>query len=365
MLDKASTELAEKASPRVLFVTRKWAPAIGGMETYSLKLVEHVAPHQDVDVIALEGRSNRRPPHAIALLLFPFQVLRQWLALQHKPNIVHLGDLAIWPLALFAMLLAPQATIVISAHGTDISYASRSTLLGRLYRLYQTIGTRFLSKAVIIANSRATASACSQIGWKKVRICPLATDLASPETAKVQDNTILFAGRLIRQKGLAWFVDDVLPLLDPKLHIAVAGLVVDESEAKVLDDPRVTFLGALPPNELAQRYAEALCVVVPNIDLEDGSFEGFGLVAPEAASAGGIVLAARIGGLPDAVIDGKTGFLIEAGDPTAWSTKIAEIAGWTTARREDFISVSKVSAAAHFSWDRVASQTSEIYRQCA
>ena len=50
--------------------------------------------------------------------------------------------------------------------------------------------------------------------------------------------------------------------------------------------------------------------VLPNIRVT-GDMEGFGLVAVESASRGALVLAARLEGITDAVIDGETGILVE------------------------------------------------------
>jgi glycosyltransferase involved in cell wall biosynthesis len=105
-----------------------------------------------------------------------------------------------------------------------------------------------------------------------------------------------------------------------------------------------------------------MCVVVPNICLESGEFEGFGLVAVEAAAAGGIVLAARHAGLADAVIEGSTGFLLPPGDAASWSRKIREVANWTPERRAGFVLGSRETCARHFTWERVARETAKHYR---
>ncbi|MFL0357153.1 glycosyltransferase family 4 protein [Erythrobacter sp. GH1-10] len=331
------------------------------METYCLKLAEYLRKDRPVDVIALRGRIDGRPPSLIALLLFPFTVLRKWLALSDAPAIIHIGDLAVWPLALPGWLLAPNAKIVVSAHGTDISYALRPTVRGRLYRVYQRIGATLLSSARIIANSDATAQACRNVGWRGVSVCPLATDMELQAGAQLRTNTILFAGRLIRQKGLSWFVEEVLPLVPDQIVLEVAGPVVDADEGAALDSERVRYLGAIPQDRLARHYAEALCVVVPNIDLGDGSFEGFGLVACEAAAAGGIVFASDYGGLSSAVRDKKTGFLLPHSNSRVWAEKISEIAGWTALERADFASEASRNARKFYNWTRVSEQTQAEY----
>ena len=349
------------AVERVLFITRKWAPAIGGMETYCLRLVEHLRQTRDVDVIALPGRSDGRPPSALALCLFPFIVLRKWFALPGRFDVVHVGDLAIWPFGLLAMVFARGATVVVSAHGTDISFSRRKGVRGTAYGLYQRIGARLLRGALIIANSETTAAACAEHGWRKLSIIPLATDLCHPVDRHFSSTRLLFAGRLVKRKGLGWFVREVLPLLPSDIGIDVAGVVTDPAEASALESERVRFLGPLEQTELATRFAQALCVIVPNIERANGEFEGFGLVACEAAACGGFVLAARTGGLQSAVRDGQTGFLLPAGYAPAWAEKIEQVRAWTRDRRIAFLERSHVLAASHFSWERVAHETCEVY----
>src|SRR3546814_9303750 len=77
------------------------------------------------------------------------------------------SSVLIWPLALIARLFAPGARIVLSAHGTDVSYSARGGVRGRLYGLYQLSGARLLHSASVITNSHATANASRSHGWNK------------------------------------------------------------------------------------------------------------------------------------------------------------------------------------------------------
>jgi glycosyltransferase involved in cell wall biosynthesis len=146
----------------------------------------------------------------------------------------------------------------------------------------------------------------------------------------------------------------VLPHLPKNIRLQVAGTGWDDSEAHVIDDPRVDYLGCLAPDELAGAYSNALCVIVPNIEPENGEYEGFGLVAPEAASAGAIVLAADHGGLPDAVIDGKTGHLLPTGDTKAWIEAVLRTSALSDVERIAICKNAQSKAREHYSWDRVA-----------
>lgn len=331
------------------------------MEIYSERLTQEVAKLQPIDVIALKGRDNGLPPSPTSLLLFPFTMIGRLFRVHHKPQIIHLGDMAIWPLALIALAFFPSARLVLSAHGTDVSYGARGGVKGGLYALFLKLGSALLSKAQVIANSNATKTRLEQIGWQCSAVVPLATDLRCEPIADFDQKQLLFAGRLITQKGLGWFVRDVLPLLPEDLRLTVVGTVWDESEKAALEHPQVEFLGRMAQSELTQSYARAACVIVPNIERDNGEFEGFGLVACEAASAGGLVLAADTGGLRDAVKNGETGFLIEAGNAQKWAAKITQVLGQNTQDRAQFLASSQSLAQIHYSWTRVARQTAQVY----
>jgi glycosyltransferase involved in cell wall biosynthesis len=345
----------------VRFVTRKWAPAMGGMETYCHRLTEELAKTRSLDIIALPGKPDGSAPSSAALLGFGvsagFKLLKR-----PSARVFHFGDMAIWPLAWISRLRHKHAKYVISAHGTDASFPLRGGILGSVYGAYLRLGARLLPHMTVIANSRATADACRISGYRNVQIVSLATDMQPHAPLVKQPRKILFAGRLVKQKGLAWFVQNVLPQLPQNITMNVAGTVWDKEEGAALANPRVHFLGRLDEGTLAQAYADALCVVVPNIDVAAQAFEGFGLVATEAAGAGAIVLASYHSGLKEALLDGETGFHVTPGDAQAWVTKIMEILAWDDHERTTFKARVVDAVNARYRWDRVARETTAFYQ---
>jgi phosphatidylinositol alpha-1,6-mannosyltransferase len=75
----------------------------------------------------------------------------------------------------------------------------------------------------------------------------------------------------------------------------------------------VTFLGAVSDTELSHQYQDA-SVFVLTPEQEGLHFEGFGLVYLEAGAYGLPVVGTQTGGVPDAVREGITGFLVRPGD---------------------------------------------------
>ena len=340
-----------------LFISRKWLPAVGGMETYSVRLTQALEQYADVEALVLPGRTDGLPPRPTALLVFAVKAALRLLFQLRPAEVLHIGDMVLWPLGVAARLRSRRTRLVLSAHGTDVSYPRRGGAKGRAYGAYLRLGSKLVGGATVIANSSATREVAAETGWRRIAVVPLATDIAGSGATGAHDGSLLFAGRLIELKGCAWFIRNVLPLLPDGTRLRVAGVAWDPDEVRALDDPRVEFLGRLRGRALVDAYRRALCVIVPNIELKSGEYEGFGLVATEAAAAGGVVLAARTGGLVDAIVDGTTGFGVAAGDPDAWVRAIAEVADWDDASRRSFLTTSMAYCRNHYTWDRVARET--------
>ena len=181
----------------IRFVTRKWPPAIGGMETYSFKLSRALLQHAPVEVIALPGRPDGSPPSTAALLAFGLRAAMKLLTARDTRGTVHVADMASWPLAFAARLRSRRWRLALSAHGTDVSYPLRGGLKGSVYGAYLRLGARCLRPAVVIANSTATADCVRRYGFGHVVVVPLATDMRPAGPAGRPGSFVLFAGRLI------------------------------------------------------------------------------------------------------------------------------------------------------------------------
>jgi glycogen synthase len=152
---------------------------------------------------------------------------------------------------------------------------------------------------------------------------PAATPAAEPPAAP----RVLCVGRLIHEKGfdlaVAAFGSLESRFADARLVIAGDGPERERLEAQAKDlgiGDRVDFLGWVPPERMAGVIAGATLMVVPS-----RWQEAFGLVAIETAWQGRPVVAARVGGLPEPVVDGETGLVVEPEDSAAIARAVATL----------------------------------------
>jgi glycosyltransferase involved in cell wall biosynthesis len=338
----------------VRFITRKWPPAVGGMETYSVKIVEGLRERGAVDLIALPGRNSGREPTTLALLGFGLRAALK-LLLAPEARVVHVADLASWPLAWMASVRHRRSGIVISAHGSDLSFADRPGWRSRLYRAYLRMGAARLGRAHIIANSHYIAGLVGRAGFANVSVVPLATDLSLKQAGARQH--LLYAGRISRAKGLRFLVEQVVPLLPGDVRLRVAGAVWEESERPLLCDARVEHLGVLSADQLAEEFGRAAAVLIPTRESE-----GFGLVAIEAAACGTWVIASDHSGLAE-IARAPIGVAVDADDPQAWAAAIRSALSKTEEARNADTEAARAEIDRRYRWPRVIDDTLAIYEQ--
>lgn len=178
-------------------------------------------------------------------------------------------------------------------------------------------------------------------------------------------STSLFAGRIQWLKGPQVLVRAAAllrrrrPDIDLKLTIlgALSGASDFNLGSLVVAAGMEYVVTHLPPvgaSELAGWYRSADVVVMPSYS------ESFGLVALEAQACGTPVLATRVGGLSRAVLDGRTGLLVDGHMAADWADALEVLHDDPTGRR----AMGRAAAvqAESSDWRRTAAITAESYR---
>jgi glycogen(starch) synthase len=163
----------------------------------------------------------------------------------------------------------------------------------------------------------------------RVSIVPNGVAAPPREPVPVPDGpaSFLAVGRLTEQKGFERAIEAVgrLAATRPDLHLTVAGDGPRRAQLEALPaalgiTDRVTFLGAVPHDELPALLARSVALVMPS------RYEGLPLVALEAAWSARPVVGTTAPGLDRAVTDGETGLLVDGDDPGALAAAIGRLA---------------------------------------
>ncbi|NJL21588.1 MAG: glycosyltransferase [Leptolyngbyaceae cyanobacterium SM1_3_5] len=118
-------------------------------------------------------------------------------------------------------------------------------------------------------------------------------------------------------------------------------------------------MGYLPRTEVRNLMGSAIALVFPS------ELEGLPLTILEASAIGIPVLAQPKSAMPEAVIDGVTGWILPVEPIQSWADKLREISHWSETEQRSFTAKSRAFVAQQYSWDVVAQQYAELYRRIA
>ena len=189
---------------------------------------------------------------------------------------------------------------------------------------------------------------------------------------------VLFVGRITRQKGIIHLVN-ALPSLDPSLQVVLCAGAPDTPEIGREMAARVAEVSArrpgviwiqemLPREEVIQLYSQAAVFCCPSV------YEPFGIINLEAMACETAVVASAVGGIPEVVVPGETGLLVdlqlkegtfEPVDAAQFSLDLAAAinrVALDSALRERFGRNGRQRVVERFSWAAIARQTADLYQ---
>jgi glycosyltransferase involved in cell wall biosynthesis len=344
------------------------AGLFGGGERYPLELARALASHVDCELITFArapsdqreaGGLRRRTLSAVGWMgghpAHP--IAPELISALSDGHVVHTHHMRSFPsrLAVVAARARHQSTAV-TDHGL-----TGSNWGGVLPKLFEA----FLTVSAYSAHELGAPAARTRViygGADPQRYAP---------DPSVTRGGALFVGRLTPHKG----IDRLLPALPFGTRLTVVGSVGHDQRLPERDYPRlirflarghdVRFLGSVADDDLPALYRSAAVLVLPSVDRTCYGrpvrvSELLGLAAIEAMASGTPVIASRIGGLPEVVVDGETGFLVPPGDTRALHERLEQILRDPDLTRR-LGARARELATSKFTWEACARRCLEVY----
>lgn len=309
---------------------------VGGGERYSFELGRAMAEYVPTTFVSFAQRGQRlqHGPLQVVLLPCPRFFLRRPLhawspllpVLLSRTDIVHAHQFPTpaTDVVILSALLRRSTRVFLTDHGGATPYSLGHHLHmerlagGVLFvsefsrNLWQQSGRSFKRGEVIYA------------GVNEQRFSPL----LSSET---RSGMVLYVGRLLPHKG----IDYLIQAIDEKLRLEIVGRAYSPAYYDYLrqlaEGKPVLFHTAVTDDELIEKYRRSSVVVLPSVYKDcygnwHGNAELLGLTLLEAMACGTPVVCTNVGGMPEVVLPGETGYMVPPNDPSALRDALHAIA---------------------------------------
>ncbi len=334
-----------------LLVTSSFLPGRGGIESYLAELCRQLRPR--LAVLAPPQRDGRPLPSNVGYptipgpgnMLVPGPRARRAItdqAAQHATDRILFGTP--WPLALLGpSLSAAGLRYAVIVHGAELLVPAAIPILRR--RLARALAGADL----LLPVSDFTAAKLRELlSGGGLNLPPIERMRARVDLARFNpdidttllrerlslghdDRVILCFGRLVKRKGIDRLID-TLPKIardEERVVLVIGGTGPEEARLRRRarrSSVRVAFAGRVPEKEAPALYALADVFVLPVGDRWFGlDVEGLGVVLLEAAASGVPCVTGRSGGTTEAVVDGVTGFVLDAHNKAELVERIASL----------------------------------------
>ena len=350
---------------KIVFITRKYPPSIGGMEKLSYEVTTRISKTNKSEIIAL-----KKPQ--IFLPFFVFYALIK-IFFEKEKCIIHMGDGLLSPLGLIIKKVK-GFPIVLTLHGLDVTFPNF---------FYQKIMPFFMKKYdKIICISNKVIEECEKRGIPKNKCVFIPIGVEKKEKIEcnksilkekigvdLERNEILLSvGRLVKRKGFHWFLSEVFPTILKKhnnlVYLIVGKGIMEKEIKKVIKEKKlgenVFLLSEVENKFLEEIFACSDIFVMPNIRVE-GDIEGFGIVAIEAASYGLSIVASNIEGIKNAIQNGKNGIFVEERNSEEYQKIIIDLLE-NKEKREKLGNDAKNYTKQNLSWGKIIKRYLDVYK---
>ncbi len=314
---------------RLLLLTPDFPPARGGIQNLLERLARGLAGHHDVRVVTLQRSGDRawdraqpyRVTRALTLRLWPPTVALLALAafveiVRYRPGLIICGHIVLGPVCELTRRLFGTRYLMVG-HGSEIRSA----------RMRHVAGISLRGASCSITGSDFALKAMLSYGVSPSRVYLIRPGagvetraMKEPLVAAPDGRVLLSVSRLVeRYKGHDMVIRAV-PLIRakiPDVHYVIVGdgplrSYLERLASSLGVRNAVMFTGEVSDDAIESWYRRADVFILNSRESAvGGGAEGFGLVFVEANLRGTPVIGGRSGGIPDAVIDGVTGLLVD------------------------------------------------------
>ena len=310
---------------------------LGGVQTYVRALLKKQSEHINTQVINLFEKSDQSQ-----FKLLHLHDPKQLLAFKGEcPAVISLHNHSPY---------CPSGTQYFSTHNTCCDRPMSSlgcawghmvdgcgsrrppVILQNLKTSQQEIINLKQKQILVIANSNYMRDRLIRQGLSPDQVITLYLGTEVPE--KVATNLtseihgaqrILFVGRIVPTKGLEWLLRSMV-LLNPSIHLDIAGEGWFRSNAELLAEKlgiqsRITWHGWCNETQLNELYQQCFAVIFPSIWPEPA-----GLITLEAYTHSRPVVTSAVGGIPEYMLHGETGILVESNNTQQLADAISKLA---------------------------------------
>ena len=255
---------------------------------------------------------------------------------------------------------------VVSVWGWDVINFPRVSFLHRLLVKYA------LRKADhITATSKMLASTTAELTGvsDKVTVIPFGVDLLSfqerTDSSQKMEITIGIVKTLLPKYGIEYLIR-AFSLVEKKfrnLNLMIVGTGPLRDNLHRLAQElgcveKVYFVGQVPYSRVPEYLSKMDIFVVPSVD----ESESFGVAAVEASACGLPIIASKVGGLPEVVVDKSTGLIVPPKDPSAIAEALVHLIENPDLRQE-YGRRGREFVMRNYNWQENALRMEKLYRE--
>jgi len=230
-----------------------------------------------------------------------------------NPDVVHVHWLI--PQGVVVRFVAPRIQKVVTTLGGDV-YALRGSIARALKR------TVIRNADAVTVMNKEMAQRMIDLGADPVDtyIIPMGAEPTPREDGRPspsrEEDRVLFAGRMVEKKGATVLLRARgLATRTWKTQMVGDGPLLSDIKRQVRSSPEVTLSGALPRSALADAMVRCAVFALPSVRAATGDQDGLPVVLLEAMAAGCPIVASRLPGIDEVIVDGVNGLLVPPGEP--------------------------------------------------